>query len=841
MNLVYDNWRVSAITHREKILTDFQKKYKKYKTFIPDLKTTPLTRQQEILKPFFRDYDSLRPDEGTFKSVDDFLSRPFYYLSIYEKIRTYELLKKEFPYAWLKHYNTWEKRENAYFRMQNALYGITIVDNLSSIAGFDFFSGASLKNYERIPSDIAYLNIQNALISSKITLAITKIKSCLMTGMPIAQKKLSFPLRETLLFSQLEQICRSNFEFSMKETLFSHIKLSDLIYVDGVSLMKKCPACKESELQKILYNDLISEEHQVHVAVSQYVPLSNRYKVRLMLLELTDILEDPNNKNLAPAKLNQIVQSVEKKNLTDNLSGQDKMAVEFELAKKMELARNDYEVFYQKHFNYEGQNEFRQRMEIFCKNIFPEPYFLTMGEFFQKSSDEFHTMLEPYGHYASVGELEKLYLFYVNEYGKLNVSECQKAINALLLGKASQYLPVLEKLIQDINSVPIEDYAFFTPSELFENLNRYFPLYHKTLLADKLIRIFPDFSAVLQKDVCTGAKMNERFRFCRTFYDYACKLSNAFGFSFDNAKSLPHGTEIPHDSIIEDEVFVYFQNWLTGKIHSISSYTASLESAGDAANPSVSAGYSLPICLSELDLPRLLEIINAKISWLDMENMPNLYFDGKPIKSLETTESISNGRHILDIPCFYPDSDGEYHVIFLRIYERTGVLPTDAARKKHTTESALKTGKKLAHEMNQTVKEYIDKLSESVTAKREVVEKSHEKCLTDLKNDVEMSAKIKEQIEQEQKNLLQKKEELKKLRTLPPPEKPSSGKKLLNHMGMFKKAFEDYQNELAKRRENLIQAEQKVTESKKNILLYKQQLEISHRAEEILKIHKEGG
>lgn len=829
MKLIYDRWRVSAITHREKILTDFQKKYRKYKTFIPELKASSLTKQQEILKPFFQDYDSLRPDEGIFNSVDDFLSRPFYYLSIYEKIRTYELFKKEFPYAWLKHYNTWEKREIAYLRMQNSLSGITIVDNLSSIAGFDFFSGIELKNYERMPSDFAYLNIRNALISSEITLTVTQIKSCLMTGRPVSQKKLSLALREAILFSQLEEICRSNMEFSMKETLFSHIRLPELIYIDGVSLMKKYPALKEGELPRILYRDLISEKHQIHVAISQYVPSLDRYKVKLMLLELTDISEDPNIKNLPQIKQDHIAKAVKEKNLKDLLSGQDKMAIEFELAKRMEMARPDYEIFYLKHFNYEGQNQLKQRMEIFRKNIAPEPYFLAMDGFFQKSAEEFHSIIEPYSSHASTAALEKLYLFYINEYGKLDKKECSKAVNALILGKQAQYLPVLENLCRQISSAPIEDYAFFTPPQLFENLNRYFPLYHKTLLVDKLIELFPDFAALLKKDVLCISEMSRRLCFCHTFYNYACKLSKVFGFSFDTAKSLPHGMELPYDSMLEDEAFGYFHNWLLARLKAAK------------ASPSIYAGYSFPICLSELDLSRLFEIIGADTALIDEKpKLPSLYFDGKPVKQAsEITGSISNGQHILDIPCFYPDNNGEFQVIFLRIYERTGVLPTDSARKKHTPEAATETGKQLSKEMNQYISEYIKKQGNTALTKQKKIEEQHEKNLENFKNAVARAEKVKEQIEQEQQTLTQRKEELKRLRTLPPPQKPSAGVRMLRRMGMFKKTLKRYQDELTSRREELAQMEKNVMEAKNNLASYKQHLEISRRAEDVLRIYKQ--
>lgn len=843
MNLIYDRWRVSAITHREKILTDFRKKYQQYKTFISDLKVSSLTRQQEVLKPFFRDYDSLLPDEGTFESVDDFLSRPFYYLSVYEKIRTYEMLKKEFPYAWLKHYNTWEKRESAYLRMQSSLSGINTVNNLSSIAGFDFFSGADLKNYERMPSDFAYLNIQNSMISSKITLTITRIKSCLMTGMSVTDKKLSFPLREAILFSQLEEICRSNPEFSMKETLFSHIRLPELIYIDGISLMKKYPACKEGELPRILYQDLISEKHQVHIAVSQYVPSVNRYKVKLMLLEPTDISEDPYIKNLAPIKQKQIEQAVEKKNQKDLLSGQDKMAVEFELARKMEMARSDYEAFYQKHFNYEGQNQLRQRMEIFRKNISPEPYFLAMDEFFKKSAEEFRSLLEPYSLHASfaVSNIEKLYLFFINEYGKLDRESSVKALNAIFLGKQPQYFPILKKLIYDISSSSIEDYVFFSPPQLFENLNRYFPLYHKTLLVDKLIGFFPDFSAELQRDVRFAAEMSERFCFCRTFYNYACKLSKVFGFSFDTAKSLPHGMELTYDSMLQDEVFGYFQNWLVGRIHAAASDGTSEEPVGfNRSIPSIYAGYSFPLCLNEIDLSRFLEIINANISWTGMEKIiSNFYFDGKPVKQLsKITDSISSGHHTLDIPCFYPDLNGKFRIIFLRIYERTGVLPSDSARKKHPQQSALQTGKLLSEELNGCLNKYLKEQTDSIPEKQEKVEKQHLDSLKHFEEDMAQSDKIKEQMEQEQKNLAQKKEELKKLRTLPPPAKLSTGKHFLGKIGMFKKEANRYQNEIEKRREELSKMENQVVEAKNSIASCLKHLEISCRAEEVVRIYR---
>lgn len=849
MKLVYDRWKVTALTHREKILTDFQKKYHKNKRFIPDLKTSSLIEQQKALKPIFQDYDLLRPDEGIFKSVDDFLSRPFYYLSVYEKIKNYQLLKKEFPFGWLKHYNTWEMRETAHLRMQNALSNITIVDNLSSIVGFDFFSGAELKNFERMPSDFAYLNIQNALVSSRITQVITRIKSHMLGNIPFPDKKLSLPLCEAALSSQLEEICRSNPEFSMKETAISAIRLPELIYIDGVSMEKKYPGCKEADFNHILYNELISGKHQVHAAISQYLPSTEHYRVKLMLLELTDIRQDSGSKGPAEMKQNHIRAAAEE-NGNDRLPGEVKIGIEFELARKMELARKDYEVFYQKHWNYAGLNQLKQRMEIFLEKVTPDTYFLALEGFYKKAAEEFHMLLGIYSNHFSIGDLEKLYLFYTDQYGKLNNEKCEKDLCYLILGEKEQYTQVLLVILDEVSSYGLKDYTFYTPAQLFENLDRYFPLYHKTMLLEKLTELFPDFFASLFSEPKNVCSLRERFSFCRTFYDYACKLSKVFGFSFDRASALPQGMELSYEAMYQDEVLIYFHSWLTEKLNVLS----------NMENPPLSTGYGFPICLSETDLPRVFDIITFNLSWISGKN-PRLaenmrpgrffYLDGKPIESAEKgayslnfdniseiAKSISRGHHILDVPCFYMDKTGHFKIVFLRIYDRTGVLPNDNARKKHTPKEAMKTGENLVKEMDMYCMECIKYMENDVAKNQEIVKQNHLKLIKAFEDDKIMCVKIKEEIAAEQKKLTAKKEELKKLRTAKPLAKPSSGKLLLSNVGMFRKSLKNYNNELSLRKEQLSDMEKQIIECKDSIKSRQQYLLAALNSEDVLGVYK---
>lgn len=840
MNLVYDRWKVTALTHKEKILNDFQKKYREYKTFIPDLKTSSLVEQQKTLKPIFQDYDSLRPDEGVFKSVEDFLSRPFYYLSIYEKVKTFQMLKKEFPYSWLKHYNTWEKRETAHLRMQNCLPGINIVDSLSSIVGFDFFSGADLKNYERMPSDFAYLNIKNALVSSQITRQITRIRSHMLGRISVPEKKLSLPLKEAILFSQLEEICRSNEEFSMKDTKMAGLRLPELIFIDGVSLPKKYPALKEGELPRILYKDLISENRQVHVAVSQYMPSTSHYRVKLFLLELTDISEEPCIQALPESKRNNIIKAVEIKNLKDRLGQKEKMEIEFALARKMEDARGDYEAFYQKHWNYEGHAQLQKRMEIFLKKVLPDPYFQALEEFYHEASAQFNRLLEPYSSHISTRDFSKLYLFYTDEYGKLKSGECKEALNALMLGSHSQYLPVLNSMFEDIMSSDISSYAFFTPEQLFENLDWYFPLYHKTILFEKLALLFPDFLAALEQSPDRAVALSERFSYCLTFYSYALRLSKVFGFSFETAKSLPHGLSLSYENMFQDEILAYFRNWLMNRLHTLS----------HMENPPLSTGYGFPICLSELDLARLFEMVIANVGWIaavdpktaaDLRPGRFFYIDGEPVRKFtgfdqvsEIAKSISGGRHILDVPCFYLDSKSRFQVVFLRLYDRTGVLPDDNARKKHTPQAAAETGKRLSEEMNRCCRDCIKKQAESISKYEEKTEKRHHEALLAFENDIKVCQKLKEQLDGEKKNLGLKREELKKLRTLPPPPKLPARKRILNRFGFYKKTAKKYEAAAEKRKADLDKLEKEIMDCKNSINSHQQYLETALRAKEVL-------
>lgn len=868
MKLVYDRWKVTALTHREKILTDFQKKYHKNKTFIPDLKTSSLIEQQKALKPIFQDYDLLRPDEGIFKSVDDFLSRPFYYLSVYEKIKNFLLLKKEFPFGWLKHYNTWEMREAAHLRMQNSLSGITIVDSLSSIVGFDFFSGAELKNFERMPSDFAYLNIQNALVFSQITQVITRIKSHMLGNIPFPDKRLSLPLSEAALSSQLEAVCRSNPEFSMKETAISAIRLPELIYIDGVSMEKKYPGCKEGDFNHILYNELISGKHQVHAAISQYLPSTEHYRVKLMLLELTDIGQDFGSKGpagmkrtAAEMKQNHIakasaemkqnrIKAAAEENGEDRLAGEAKIGIEFELARKMELARKDYEVFYQKHWNYAGLNQLKQRMEIFLEKVTPDTYFLALEGFYEKAAKEFHMLLNIYGSHFPIKDMEKLYLFYTDEYGKLNNEKCERDLCYLILGEKEQYTRVLLGIFDEVSSYGLKDYAFYTPAQLFENLDRYFPLYHKTMLLEKLAELFPDFLASLSDEPKMVCSLMERFSFCRTFYEYACKLSRVFGFSFDRAAALPQGMELSYEAVYQDEVLIYFHSWLTEKLNVLS----------NMENPPLSTGYGFPICLSEIDLPRVFDIITFNLSWISgknprfAENMhPGRFFylDGKPVESAEKgayslnfdniseiAKSISRGHHILDVPCFYMDKSGHFKIVFLRIYDRTGVLPNDNARKKHTPKEAMKTGENLVQEMDIYCMECIKYKENAVAKNQEMVKQNHLQLIKAYEDDRILCVEIKEEIAARQKKLTAKKEELKKLRTAKPFSKPSAGKVLLSNVGMFRKSLKHYNNELSLRKEQLSEMEKQIMECKDGIKSRQQDLLAALKSEDVLRLYK---
>lgn len=817
MNLIYDHWKVEALKHKDKILENYKNRYRSYKTFMDEMKTKSLPEQSRTLEDLFSSYDAMRPDTGIFISIEDFLNDPFAYLPIYENVRMWQDVKNEFPLCFLSHYNTWEKREIAQLRGQNAVVGASIVDNLSSIVGFDFFTGIDLKKYERMPSDFAHLNIQNSFVSATITEKITQLKTHLMVGTPLPFEQLELPFDEVLFFPQLEEICHKNPEFFVIGTAFSEITMSNLIFVDGQPIYHKYPGMKERDYAAALYKDLCNGEHRIDVAVAQYMPSKERYAVSLLQLLKTD----------APELSKETISS---------LSAEQKQKYEEELATRMTAAREEYELFYYRIASDDVQDKTEQNYKEKISGFHASDYFYALNQFYEESRNTYAQMCEVYTGQVSAVDYEYLYLFYIDPYGKLDTEACSAAVEALVLGDASKAAPVLDKVVSSFSDLTVQDFLFCNMEELFENLDHYYPLYLKTQLLIKLSAHFPYGIQKRIRDNKNANQLHQSLYLFPIFYSYAQKLSSANGYSFEKTKVLPADAQISFSEIFSDETLIHFILWLNGKAKD--NFT----------------DYAFPTDLSNLRWEELLSITMFPLSWLrdalpeqkeKWQNEDFLYLDGKPLsryvdkqtkdltkKKAEKNTALSEqhtfktqlirrsslGHHVLSLPVFTLTKDNRYEMHFVRIFSGIGIAPDDQARAHLSQASADTAEKEILSRIEAAEASFRNSITQEVAKENKLITQKaqllHDSVMQDVETATQMSDSIR--FEKEEYNALKK--EATHFRNVINELKESEGKGLL---GFFKKSGKK-QEEIAEIKEQLHELERKMNE-KKNQITYQEQ------------------
>lgn len=833
MNLVYDHWKVEALKHKEKILENYKLRYRSYKTFMEEMKTKSIPEQRETLASLFSSYDAMRPDTGIFVSIEDFLKDPFVYLPIYENVRMWQDVRKEFPLCFLSHYDTWEKREIAQLRGQNALVGASIVDNLSSIVGFDFFSGIELKKYERMPSDFAHLNIQNSFISASITQEITHLKSCLMFGTKPPFDQLCLPFDEVLFFPQLEEICHKNPEFSIAGTAFSEISMSDLIFVDGQPVYRKYPGMKDREYAAALYQDLCSGEHRVDVAVAQYVPAKKCYAATLIRLLKTD----------APEASDEVSAS---------MSAEQKQQYEEELAGRMTNAREEYEVFYYRIASGDVLDKTEQNHKEKISGFHASDYFYALNQFYEESRSAFAQMCAVYTGPVSAADYEYLYLFFIDPYGKLETDACAAALEALVLGDAARSAPVLDRIVSSFAGLTVQDYLFHDMDELFENLDHYYPLYLKTQF---LIRLSAHFPYGIQKRIYESPNRNQLHQslyLFPVFYSYAKKLSHANGYSFETNRMLPADAQIAFSDIFSDEVMVHFILWINDGLKE------------------PTADYAFPLELSSLRWEELISITMFPLAWLrdalpeqkeQWQNGDYLYLDGKPLSRYESKQrkdlskrkaeknaalseqhtfksqlirKSSLGHHILSLPVFTRNEEDGFELHFVRIFSGIGIAPDDHARA-HLTAASMGTAKDALLTQLQTAEAaFLSQITQEVARENKLITQKSQLLHDNILQDVDTATQMSDTIRFEKEEYTALKKEADHFRSVIEELTESEGKGLL---GLFKKNGKK-QEEISKIKEQLHELERKMNDKQKQISYQEHFIAKAEASRNLLKLYK---